>query len=80
MERNALAIDSDRFYWLQSDRINATRPRIGGIRKWEMTSAGRIGVIAEVIWIDVQTREEWRVRDTAIGGGVVEQYLFKDLN
>lgn len=48
-ERNALAIDSDRFYWLQSDRINATRPRIGGIRKWEMTSAGRIDVIAEVI-------------------------------
>lgn len=49
IERNALAIDSDRFYWLQSDRINAIRSRIGGIRKWEMTSVARIGVTAEVI-------------------------------
>lgn len=44
IKKNTVAIDKNRFYWLQSDRINATRPRIGGIRKWEMTSAGRIGV------------------------------------
>lgn len=37
------------FIVIQSDRINAKRPRIGGIRKWEMTSAGRIGVTTEVI-------------------------------
>ena len=49
-------------------------PWVGGIRKWEVTSAGRIGVdTIEVIWIDEQTREEWQwLRDTANDEGVVE--------